>query len=170
MSLFACTFFLLCDVFSLTLVTPSPYHGEVISEWSLVQYLILQKMFIWKVWFTAFPECFFNFFQGLNYQNDHFYTGCLDLLNSFFAFHSLKYLLFHVLFAVFHVLFSLFWGCNLFWIALRRALLIWGFRLPQNVLISFGVCLLSVFIFFSWNLSNPYSLWLRKFYTYSQVG
>ena len=119
----------------------------------------------------SFSRKFLNFFQGLNYQNDHFYTGCLDLLNSFFAFHSLKYLLFHVLFAVFHVLFSLFWGCNLFWIALRRALLIWGFRLPQNVLISFGVCLLSVFIiFFSWNLSNPYSLWLRKFYTYSQVG
>ena len=65
---------------------PSPYQGEIISEWSLMQFSILQKNVHLKCMVYSFSRMVFNLFQGLNYQNDPFYTGCLVLLHSFFAF------------------------------------------------------------------------------------
>ena len=67
------------------------------------------------------------------------------LLHSFFAFYSLKYR-------------ASFLSCNLFIMALQSVLLIWGFWLPQNVLIFFGACLLSVAINFF------FEIWVIMFF------
>ena len=73
--------------------TPPPYHGDAIFDWSLMQFSIIQKNIYLKSMVYNFSKIVLNPFQGLTYHNDSFYTDCLVLLHSFFAFYSLKHLL-----------------------------------------------------------------------------
>ena len=84
----------LMSVFFINCGDPPPlYHGEVILEWCLIQFSILQKNLYLKSMVYIFSRIVLNLFQGLIYQNEPFYTGCLVSLHSFFAFYSLKHLL-----------------------------------------------------------------------------
>ena len=58
-----------------------------------MQFLILENNGCLRSMVYNFLRMFVNLFQVLTYQNDPFYTDCLVLLHSFFAFYSLKYLL-----------------------------------------------------------------------------
>ena len=58
-----------------------------------MQFSNLQKNVYLKSMVYNFSRMVLNLFQGLTYQNDPFYTDCLVLLHSFFAFYSLKYVL-----------------------------------------------------------------------------
>ena len=68
-------------------------HSDVIFEWYLMQFLILQKNVCLKSIVYNFSRMVLNVFQALNYQNDPFYTDCLVLLHNYFAFYSFKHLL-----------------------------------------------------------------------------
>ena len=104
-----------------------------------MQFSTLQKNVYVKIMIYNFSRMFVDLFQGLTFQNDPFYSDCLVLRHSFFAFYSLK-----------HVLHLEFCLLCFFHRGIRNCFIYMRFLIALKYLnfIFFGTCLLSASIIF----------------------